>query len=197
MPEHTRQPIKTNLFTAFATWPPNLQFENQEKNEVVILFLRQHLITLVPVVLFAVVYFLAPPFVFPLFIKMLSPAVKISVGYITVGLLFWYIAGFGVVLAKFLYWFFNIFIVTNDRIVDIDFINLLYKDIAEARIERVQDISYNMKGIFATMLNYGNVVIQTAGELPNFSFELVPKPSEVLDIISDELKKKNISTKDD
>ncbi len=190
MSERKHEITKTNLFTSFAEWPPNLRFENQEKNETVILFLRQHLITLVPMVILGVVFIFAPTVLFPLFLKMLSTTIKIPVGYIIVGTFFWYIAAFGMLLAKFLHWFFNIFIVTNERIIDIDFINLLYKDVAEAQLSRVQDISYNQKGIFGTMFNYGNVVIQTAGELPNFSFEIVPKPSEVVDIISDAAKLK-------
>jgi len=193
MSERAHEIIKTNLFTSFATWPPNLRFEHQEKNETVILFLRQHLITLVPMVVLGVIFVFAPMVIFPLFLKMLSTTSKMPVGYVIVGAIFWYVAVFGMLLAKFLYWFFNIFIVTNERIIDIDFINLLYKDVAEAQLSRVQDISYNQKGIFGTMFNYGNVVIQTAGELPNFSFEIVPKPSEVVDIISDaaKLKAKN------
>jgi len=57
----------------------------------------------------------------------------------------------------------------------------------------VQDISYNQKGIFGTIFNYGNVTIQTAGEIPNFEFEIVPKPNEVVDIVGDaaKLKAKN------
>lgn len=190
MSDRTREITKTNLFTSFATWPPNLRFENQEKNETVILFLRQHLVTLVPTIALCIVLFFAPMILFPLFLKALSIAVRIPIGYTIVGSIFWYVAVFGILLAKFLYWYFNIFIVTNERIVDIDFINLLYKDVAEAQLSRVQDISYNQRGIFATMFNYGNVTIQTAGELPNFTFEIVPKPSDVVDIISDTAKLK-------
>lgn len=194
MSERTREITKTNLFTSFATWPPNLRFENQEENESVILFLRQHLITLVPTAVLGVLFFLAPMVIFPIFLKMFSTTINIPIGYTIIGIIFWYTASFGILLAKFLYWFFNIFIVTNDRIVDIDFINLLYKDVAEAQLSRVQDISYNQKGIFAAMFDYGNVRIQTAGELPNFSFEIVPKPNDVVDIISDaaKLKAKNV-----
>lgn len=191
MAEWKHEITKTNLFTSFATWPPNLRFEHQEKNETVILLLRQHLITLVPMIILGMLFILAPMILFPIFLKMLSTTMNIPVGYVVVGTIFWYIAVFGMLLTKFLYWFFNIFIVTNERIIDIDFINLLYKDVAEAQLSRVQDISYNQKGIFGTMFNYGNVVIQTAGELPNFSFEIVPKPSEVVDIISDAAKLKS------
>jgi len=180
-----------NIFTAFAKHPKALRFETQEKEEVVILFLRQHLITLIPWLLLGAGMVFVPTVAFPLIIKLFSTISVIPVGYVIVGTVFWYVITFGFILSKFLFWFFNIFIVTNERIVDIDFINLLYKDIAETQLERVQDISYQTRGILATMFNFGDVTIQTAGEVPNFAFECVPKPSEVVDIISDTAKLKN------
>lgn len=189
-PLQSLQSTTTRLFTAFATNPKNLHFEHQGKDETVILFLRQHIITLVPTTALAVFMILVPTIFLPLMFRLFGASIHIPVGYIIIGTLFWYIATFGIFFARLLYWFFNIFIVTNERIIDIDFINLLYKDVSETQIARVQDISYNSKGIFAAIFNYGDVMIQTAGELPNFSFELVPKPSEVVKIISDVAKTK-------
>lgn len=180
-----------NIFTAFAKTPSHIRFETQEQNEVVVLFLRQHLITLIPW-FFVGIVMMVIPMIFPLVTAMLHTAsVVVPVGYMVVGTLFWYVVTFGFLLSKFLYWFFNIFIVTNERIVDIDFINLLHKDIAETQLERVQDISYQTRGMLATVFNFGDVTIQTAGEKPNFVFERVPKPNEVVDIVSDTAKIKN------
>lgn len=181
---------KMHIYTAFATRPSHLRFANQEKGETVILFLRQHLITLVPWFALGVVLLIAPTVLFPLLLKLVSFSIHIPVGYVIVGTIFWYIATFGLLLSRFIYWFFNIFIVTNERIIDIDFVNLLYKDVSEAQLSRVQDISYQTRGIFATMFDFGDVIIQTAGEVPNFAFEIVPKPSQVVDIISDNAKLK-------
>jgi len=181
---------KMHIFTAFATRPSHLRFENQEKDETVILFLRQHLITLVPWIGIGVLLFVTPTILFPLLLKLISSSIQIPVGYVIVGTIFWYVGSIGLVFSKFLYWFFNIFIVTDERIIDIDFINLLYKDVAETQLSRVQDISYQTRGIFATMFDFGDVTIQTAGEVPNFAFEVVPKPSQVVDIISDYAKLK-------
>lgn len=179
-----------NLLTAFAKTPKNLRFETQEKQEVIILFLRQHIIVLIPWLVIGAVMLLAPTVVFPIVFRFILKSWNIPVGYMIVGTIFWYVATFGFILTKFIFWFFNIFIVTNERIVDIDFVNLLHKDIAETQLERVQDISYKTSGILATMFNLGDVAIQTAGEMPNFVFERVPKPSEVVDIISDTAKVK-------
>ena len=98
-------------------------------------------------------------------------------------MLFWYIATFGFILANFLRWFFNIYIVTNERIVDIDFYYLLFKRFSQAELEKIQDISYSTGGIFATVFNYGEVMIETAGEAPNLEFVAVPRPDRVVETI--------------
>lgn len=190
--DSTDTPIMTSMtpFTAFATYPKGLRFETQEKDETVVLFLRQHIIMLVPWILLGGILILIPSVGLPVILRFFHASIHIPVGYIIVGTIFWYIASCGFIFSKFLYWFFNIFIVTDERIIDIDFINLLSKDVAEAKIFRIQDMSYQARGILATMFNYGDVTIETAGEQPNFSFESVPKPSEVVDIIGDLTKKK-------
>jgi len=179
-------------FTAFAFHPKTLHFETQEKDETVILFLRQHIILLVPWVVLSIVLFFLPTVLFPILLSRLSAPFIIPTGYIIVGTMFWYIATFGFLLTKFIHWYFNIFIVTDQRIVDIDFVNLLYKEFSETQIGKVQDITYNTKGILAAMFNYGNVIIQTAGEIPNFVFESVPHPDKVIDVISDLAKAKAV-----
>jgi uncharacterized membrane protein YdbT with pleckstrin-like domain len=115
----------------------------------------------------------------------LQSPIEIPAGYVVVGTVFWYVASFGFFLTVFLQWYFNIFIVTDKRIIDIDFLYLLYKKFAEAQLFRIQDVSFRTGGIMATMFNFGDVLIQTAGELPNFVFEKVPRPSDVVHIISD------------
>jgi hypothetical protein len=104
---------------------------------------------------------------------------------VVVGFVFWYVMTFGLLLTRFLRWFFNIYIVTNERLVDIDFVNLLYKEFSEARLEKIQDISFNSRGILAALFNFGTVHVQTAGELPNFSFESVPNPEDIVRTIAD------------
>jgi len=171
-------------FASYALHPKGLHFETQEKEEEIILFLRQHLIFLIPWLVVGV-FLCFVPVVFPFFLSAFPDYFSLSPSYVIVGTIFWYVAVFGFCLTKTIHWYFNIFIVTNERIVDIDFINLLHKEFSEAQVTRIQDISYNTKGLLGTMFNFGDVSIQTAGELPNFIFEGVPKPSEVVEIISD------------
>ncbi len=177
-------------WTSFALHPKDVRFETQEESEEIILFLRQHIILLLPSVLLCGLLLFVPPVLFPMIFQSLSQTIGLPLGYMVVGSAFWYVAVFGIFLMNFIHWFFNIFIVTNQRIIDIDFVHLLYKEFSEAKIERIQDISFQTKGIVATMFDYGDVLIQTAGEHPNFIFQSVPKPGKVVDVVSDLSKHK-------
>lgn len=177
--------MSTTPLTAYLTNPKDIHFETQERDEEVVLFMRQHIIVLIPQLVLGFIMFFVPLILFPFIIRFLESPIEIPAGYMIVGTVFWYVALFGYTLTVFIHWFFNIFIVTNRRIIDIDFLYLLYKKFAETRIEKVQDISSRTGGIMATMFNFGDVLIQTASELPNFVFEKIPKPSEVVHIISD------------
>lgn len=179
---------------AFAINPTGLRFETQQEDETVLLFLRQHLVVNVPWVILTVFLLVAPFVLFPLLIGAIAPA-SVAPGYLIVGILAWYLVTFGFAFASFLKWFFNIYIVTNERIVDIDFIHLLYKQFSEARLINIQDITYKTGGIVETMFNFGSVLIQTAGTEPNFDFESVPNPEQIVKIISEaveEAKKRGV-----
>ena len=176
--------------TSFALRPNGVRFETQEEKETVVLFLRQHTIVNIPWVVLAVIMVLAPTILFPLVYSFVHLSVALPVGYIVVGTVWWYLATFGFILAKFLGWFINIYIVTDERVVDIDFYYLLNKHFSQAELGKIQDISYMSKGIFSTIFNYGNVVIQTAGETPNFEFDKVPNPERVVEAIRNMIGKK-------
>lgn len=170
--------------TCFAVNPTGVRFETQEDDEKVVLFLRQHLIVNVVWVLLTVLLIFAPTVVFPFILHFLPIPIQIPVRYILVSTLFWYLATFGFALASFLRWYFNIYIVTNQRIVDIDFVHLLFKQFSEAKLNKIQDLTYSSGGIFATIFNYGNVLVETAGEMPNIEFEAVPNPEKIVETIS-------------
>ncbi len=157
---------------------PSVSFETQHKDEKVILLLRAHPITQVPwifnslvlMILLVVINYFARPYLN------------------TNQLLFLILAGgvfiFSYIWFNFLNWFFNVGIVTNERIVDIDFSNVLYKEVSSARLENIEDITSRSAGYFGALFDYGNVFLQTAGNMVNLEFISIPNPSEVVAIIN-------------
>lgn len=168
-----------HLFTSFATFPPSICFETQDEGESVVLFLRQH--PIVNLGWLAVTFFmLTLPSIFVFF----PPYANLPTGYqfiITTG---WYMFVMGFALAKFMGWFFNIYIVTDERIVDVDFLNIFFRRVSTAKIEEIQDVSVTSSGAMETFFGYGNVFIQTAAEVSQFEFLAVPKPDVVGKILN-------------
>lgn len=182
-PEPVSADSSFKLLTTFAVHPKHIHFETQEKEEHIVLFLRQHIIVNLPWLAIAAVLLSAPTLAFPFLFGFTRFSFAIPAGYLIVGTLFWYLMTFGFILANFIGWFFNIYIITDRRVVDIDFLYLLYKQFSEAELSKIQDISYTTGGILATMFNYGNVSIETAGEMPNFEFDNIPHPEKVVSTI--------------
>ena len=76
--------------------------------------------------------------------------------------------------------------------VDIDQITLFARKIAEVDLYQIQDASSEVKGFWGTLFNYGHVNIQTAGSIPKFSMENVPRPHQlrrtILDLAAEDKK---------
>ena len=95
-------------------------------------------------------------------------------------------------------YYLNIQIVTNERIVDITQTSLLNHTVSELHLSRIEDVTSEVKGLLPTFLNYGNVYIQTAGEMERFVFDRIPDPGRlnklILDLyeqLPDDQKRKN------
>lgn len=76
------------------------------------------------------------------------------------------------------YWL-DIFIVTDKRILDINQTGLFNRTVSELRLYRTQDVTSEIKGFLHSMFDYGDVYVQTAGEMERFHFENVPHPNDV------------------
>ena len=74
-------------------------------------------------------------------------------------------------------------IITNERIIDMQQLGLFDRVISELNINKVQDVTAEVHGQIQTFLDYGNVYIQTAGVQERFIFYSVPHPEEVARLI--------------
>jgi hypothetical protein len=91
-------------------------------------------------------------------------------------------------LFAFLIWidyYLDVWIITNKRIVNIEQRGLFVRSMSELYLFRIQDTTSEVKGFFPSMLNYGDVFIQSAGEQERFQFHKIPDPYGVKDTIMD------------
>lgn len=165
-------------FSSFLVRPKVFDFQERDNDEEIILVLRQHWWTNVSWLSTSLLILLIP-----LFIVSLPPFSGIPVGLKTVFSFFLYLITFAYAFEKFLSWYFNVYIITDERVIDIDFNNLLNKEYSEAELIVIQDITSKVVGFSQTMLNYGNIYIQTAAEVPEIIFEKVPNPEKVIKVL--------------
>jgi hypothetical protein len=85
----------------------------------------------------------------------------------------------------FVFYYLNIQIVTNLRIVDIDQVGLFSHVISELHIDKIEDVTSEVKGVFGTIFNYGDVYVQTAAAVDRFEFTSVPNPAAIEKMILD------------
>jgi len=89
-------------------------------------------------------------------------------------------------LYLFLVWidvYFDVWIVTDERIVNVEQKDLFTRRTSELRFSRVQDVTSEVQGVIPSILNYGDVHVQTAGEQARFIFHNVPDPVAIKDLV--------------
>ena len=89
-------------------------------------------------------------------------------------------------VSLFLIWidvYFDVWIITNERIVNIEQKDLFTRRVSELRFHTIQDVTSEVNGFIPSILDYGDVLVQTAGESPRFIFHNVPNPIGVKDLI--------------
>lgn len=169
---------KAGPLSSYCYYPTGLDFYDREEAEIIILLLRRHPITNIPWILTAAVML-----VFPMALDLVPVLSFLPPNFQSVAILIWYLIVGAFVLEQFLRWFFNVNIVTDERVFDVDFLNLVYREISDANLDQIQDVTVRVGSPIRTLFNYGDVLIQTAGEVPNIEFEAVPHPDRVAKVL--------------
>src|SRR4030042_3462602 len=154
------------------------KFDGQNDGEVLILRLRAHPITqiywLLNTAILAITLFL----INFLLINLFSISQIIFFNLFAIGIVFGYF------WFNLIGWFFNVGIITNERVIDIDLSSLLYKEVTMAIIGKIEDVTSKAGGFFSAVFDYGNVFVQTAGTEAHVEFMNIPKPSKATRIIN-------------
>lgn len=172
------KPQMKNLLGAFYKNPRGVDFETRHPDEEILLVLRKHPITNIRWMLLVIVMIFAP------IVLSVFPLLEFLPGnFQFIAILGWYLVTTAFSLQNFLTWYFNVDVITDERIIDIEFYNLIYKQVSDAKTDRIQDVTYKMGGALRNIFDFGDVYVQTAGEVPNFEFLGVPSPGKVVEVL--------------
>lgn len=81
-------------------------------------------------------------------------------------------------------YYLNLWVITTTRIVYIHQHGFFNREVSSFLLTRVQDVTTDVDGFFATLLGYGSLRVQTAGTDSNdFRMEHIPHPARLRDRI--------------
>ncbi|MBI3109581.1 PH domain-containing protein [Candidatus Daviesbacteria bacterium] len=177
------------MFSSYVENPQNCRFEGQDPEEKILLLLRAHPVTNLAWIIPAVALFFFP-FFMPKILSFLNlNLLAVPQTFKIVFLIVNYLLILTIAFEGFLHWYFNVYIVTNKNVVDVDFHAILFKNIDVAPLRNIEDTSSSMGGILNAIFHYGDVYIQTAGAAASIDLKSVPRPHHVADFILDEAHK--------
>jgi len=165
---------------------------NRQADEKLVLFLRRHWLVLFGRWFFLIILAGIPVGIY-FFLATYQP--QILTGKITFPFLFlltsiYYLFIWLFFFNVFIDYYLDVWIVTTKRIIDIEQRGLFNRVVAEHSLEKIQDVTGAQKGLIQTIFKFGDVFIQTAGEIQRFDFHQVKNPFEVVRIINSLLQKK-------
>ncbi len=74
-------------------------------------------------------------------------------------------------------------VITNKRLIDVEQFGFFHREVSTLRMEQIQDITVETRGIVATLLNFGNIHVQSAAESREFTIRGIPNPKKIKELI--------------
>jgi len=71
----------------------------------------------------------------------------------------------------------NVIYVTNQKIAEVSYVSIFNRKVTQLGMGSVEDVTFRQQGIFAKIFGYGTIIVETAGEVENCYFTLMPNPN--------------------
>ncbi len=188
--KHINQLVKTrkNIFGTLDINPRNFYFETQDRGEKVYIKARAHPFINIGWVL-NTAFLMVIPFII-WYIYLILPVDLRIVGEVSPFLVIvifsiYYSIIFTMTFFNFLDWYYDLYLVTNIRIINIQFDPLKQHRISEAKLEHIEHVDESVIGFFPSIFDYGDVKVSTAARRGMFIFRAVPDPAWFRDVIMD------------
>jgi hypothetical protein len=158
-------------------------FTEQFDDEEMLLLFRKHPIVMRSEIVIASVLML---------LGTVPALIKPTYMFLFTGLAVGFFLAFAVMFYAWIGWYFSVFVVTNQRLIQIFQKGLWKRSEVDIGLDKIQTISYQINGMQETLLGYGTIIIQTyVGELV---IHEVHKPKHIQKKISHILRELGFST---
>lgn len=169
-----------------------MHFEEQREGEKILMVIRKHWIVYFK--LLVIFFFIFPFPVLMLFFVLNTYFQGAMSQNALVGVQIFsslYLAyGFAFLIVIWIDEAFDLFILTNERLVDVTQVNFFRRMVATTPLNQIQDSTSHVGGFWQTILGYGNIEVQTAaGSASMFFIDRVPHPDRIAHAILTEAQK--------
>ncbi|MEK7652960.1 MAG: PH domain-containing protein [Patescibacteria group bacterium] len=169
---------------------------NRQIGEEIVLHIRRHWFIFFRLFLVFVVLSLIPALVYYFLLFNLPIIFKNQIGVVILAVLalIYYLFMLVYALTAWTTTYLDVWTITTFRIINREQEGLFSRTVAELDLYRVQDVTAEQKGVLATLLGYGDVYIQSAGEKERFVFEQISNPygiAKILQKLNEKARKEN------
>lgn len=165
---------------------PGIEEHGARQNERLIIRVHKHWFALFREVAGIALLFIVPLIAIPVAGTLFATSSNAAdLGAITVFFAsLWALICWSLLFARWTDYYFDILIITNLRIIDVDLRGLFHVDISSILdLDNIQDIKTESIGIVRNLLGFGRIVIQTASSAREFKFEDAPYPRRIEKLI--------------
>ena len=163
-----------------------LGFNDFRDGERVIGVVRHHWWVLFTQIALLAIFFIAPFFLIPIVFLFASQSgvPQISGGVVLFFTSLWTLIIWHLMFARWTDYYYDVWIITNWRIIDIDQQGFFKRNVATLlTLDHIEDIETQSVGVIGNLLNFGHVQVQTAAAEREFNIDDVPNPTGVEQII--------------
>lgn len=162
---------------------PDKLFEDQFDDEEVLFVFRKHPVVMRKGLIYASVAIL---------LGMIPALIKPEMSYFFGGLAAGLVLALIVFMPAWIAWYYSIFIVTDQRLIQITRKGLFHKTVVDMNLTQIQSMNYQISGIQETLLKFGTIMVQTY--MGDLVIHDVHHPEKVQKTIANILREQGIET---
>jgi len=170
---------------------PEKYFDDQFDDEEVLFTFRKHPIMMRKGLIIGLTAWLIGP-VYTLILTYTRPTQPPNMAFFILSLIVSVIVGLIVFAPSWIGWYFSIFIVTDQRFIQISQKGLFHRAVADLGLNQIQSVNYEVSGLQETLLGFGTIKMQTyVGDL---TLHEVSHPARIQKQLLEILRKEGIDT---
>jgi len=165
--------------------PTNITFATQNPNESIFVFVRRHWIENLGWMIRNIIYIFIPFFIIP-FLRLIDLKVeKLNKEIIVILFLCYYGSLLTNFMRDFFDWYFDPYIITNERVIHYEFKPFSKYEVQEASLDTIQKIQESASGLISGIFNFGTLDVTIEGPQEELILKNIPNQTKVRDILSD------------